>query len=312
MSAPYISICIPAYKRVDYLRRLLDSIVVQKFRDFEVVISDDSDDNSVKDLVNEYNSHFEIKYFHNEVAMGTPENWNCAIRKASGKWIKIMHDDDWFANDQALQVLNDATIYNPDYLFFFSSYYNVSGEVSQLVKLNRFHQYLLRKNPLNLFKYNMIGNPSCTLVSREVNILYDKRFKWVVDFEFYMRFLNRFKKAFYIDKPLIKVGIHDQQVTSYTFRKPEVEIPENHLMVENIGPQMLRNIFVYDYYWRLYRNLNVRQMTDVTAYHQNPIHPLLQQMIASQNKYPISWLRKGWISKPIMLYNYCKSWFKKL
>ena len=54
------------------------------------------------------------------------------------------------------------------------------------------------------------------------------------------------------------MGINEEQVTNYTFRKPEVEIPENHLMIEKMGVEILRNIFVYDYYWRLYRNLGIK------------------------------------------------------
>ena len=33
---PIISICIPAFKRIEYLRRLLDSIAIQTFTDYEV------------------------------------------------------------------------------------------------------------------------------------------------------------------------------------------------------------------------------------------------------------------------------------
>ena len=36
-----ISICIPAYKHPDFLKRLLDSISIQSFKNFEVIISDD-------------------------------------------------------------------------------------------------------------------------------------------------------------------------------------------------------------------------------------------------------------------------------
>ena len=45
-----------------------------------------------------------LRYFKNEQPLGTPENWNEAIRNANGAWIKIMHNDDWFATDNALQV----------------------------------------------------------------------------------------------------------------------------------------------------------------------------------------------------------------
>jgi glycosyltransferase involved in cell wall biosynthesis len=60
-----ISICIPAYKRVNYLRRLLDSIAIQTFRDFEVIITDDSDDLSVKELSYLYKDKFQLCYHKN-------------------------------------------------------------------------------------------------------------------------------------------------------------------------------------------------------------------------------------------------------
>ena len=48
---PFVSICIPAYKRISYLKRLLESIIIQTYKDYEVIITDDSDNDSVKDLL---------------------------------------------------------------------------------------------------------------------------------------------------------------------------------------------------------------------------------------------------------------------
>ena len=60
-----VSICIPAYKRTVFLRRLLQSIEMQTFKDFEVIVSDDSDDDSVFQLVNEFSKNINILYFKN-------------------------------------------------------------------------------------------------------------------------------------------------------------------------------------------------------------------------------------------------------
>ena len=38
----FISICIPAYKRSDFVKRLLNSIAIQTFKNFEVIVSDDT------------------------------------------------------------------------------------------------------------------------------------------------------------------------------------------------------------------------------------------------------------------------------
>ena len=77
--AIYLSICIPAYKRIDYLKRLLLSIERQSYKNFEVIVSDDSDDNSVYNLLQTFNKLVSIQYFKNTPSLGTPANWNSAI-----------------------------------------------------------------------------------------------------------------------------------------------------------------------------------------------------------------------------------------
>jgi len=99
---PFISICIPTYKRIQYLKRLLNSIAIQNFKDFEVIITDDSPSGDVNDLCDRYKNKIQINYYKNPAPLGTPENWNESIRHAKGEWIKLMHDDDWFANEDSL------------------------------------------------------------------------------------------------------------------------------------------------------------------------------------------------------------------
>src|SRR5687768_2623117 len=122
---PYISICIPAYKNCNYLERLLNSIDSQSFRDFEVVITDDSPDDELAQLVQDYQSLFPLQYFKNEQSAGSPANWNRAIAMATGEWIKIMHDDDWFVNATCLEQFAMATMQTKS-SFIFSGFVNVN------------------------------------------------------------------------------------------------------------------------------------------------------------------------------------------
>src|SRR3954454_16826256 len=100
---PLVSVCIPAYKRIEFLQRLLDSLVTQSFKAFEVVVTDDSNDQSVQQLLQQYEQKLFIDYYKNVKPLGTPENWNASVRRAKGQWIKLMHDDDWFNDEDALQ-----------------------------------------------------------------------------------------------------------------------------------------------------------------------------------------------------------------
>jgi glycosyltransferase involved in cell wall biosynthesis len=68
-----ISICIPAYKNTLFLGRLLDSIAIQTFKDYEVVVTDDSPDTTVQDFIDNYQPIKGVKYFRNSPALGTPK-----------------------------------------------------------------------------------------------------------------------------------------------------------------------------------------------------------------------------------------------
>jgi len=47
----FVSICVPAYQRPELLKRLLDSILVQEYTRYEVVVTDDSPGTTVSDLI---------------------------------------------------------------------------------------------------------------------------------------------------------------------------------------------------------------------------------------------------------------------
>jgi len=309
--SPLISVCIPAYKRIDYLQKLLHSISIQTFKDYEVIITDDSPDDSVEKFVKSFNEIQSVYYYRNEKVLGTPENWNESIRRAKGIWIKLMHDDDWFESENSLMEFYNFLRKKPECNFIFSAHHNVSGDqIVKTVYLKSIGRFLLSQSPLNLFKKIYIGNPSCTLIKRDLNIFYDNRFKWVVDFEYFIRCLKT-RGYGYINLPLINIGLNDEQVTKFSFRVPEIEIPENQLLIEKSGVGILRNINVYDYYWRYYRNLKVRSESDIKKYYSEPLHPLLKQMINFQKKIALNILKVGVISKLLMTINYFYSLLRK-
>jgi glycosyltransferase involved in cell wall biosynthesis len=311
---PFISICIPAYKRVEYLKRLLDSIIIQGYKNFEVVITDDTPGDEVKEFCALYKSMLPLQYYKNKKSLGTPENWNEAIRKASGQWIKIMHDDDWFSGSDGLREYADAIVAHPEDAFFFAAYTNIYEQENnrqETIHLSRRNETRLKQNPLVLFRKNFIGNPSCTLFKKDEKLIFDSGFKWVVDFEFYIRYLEaKGGKLVYIDKSLVNLSVNSSQVTKYTFGKGNVVIPENQVILDKMGPGILKNILVYDHFWRLYRNTGVRSPSEISEYgYSGTLHPVLLSMIRWQRFFPLKLLRIGVFSKALMILHYCTHFF---
>jgi GT2 family glycosyltransferase len=60
---PFISICIPTYNSGEKLVRLLKSIEQQTFTNFEIVISDDSNNHDIHNLINTTFKHLNIFYW---------------------------------------------------------------------------------------------------------------------------------------------------------------------------------------------------------------------------------------------------------
>jgi glycosyltransferase involved in cell wall biosynthesis len=305
MSTPKISICIPAYKRTLYLERLLESTAAQNYKDFEVIVTDDTPGDEVKDLCERYRNKLPLSYFKNPMQLGTPENWNESIRHAKGEWIKLMHDDDWFASPESLGSF--AAVANNDHPFIFSGYYAVSeNSRRKLHKLSEFKNAIIEE-PGVLFAKNVIGPPSVTLIHKNIPEKYDKRLKWRVDIEFYMRVLKRIKHYKYIDAPLINCGLHESQVTQSAINNPEVELPEAWLLLKDYGVMALRNIKVYDAWWRLLRNMNIRDKNQLLSYVNKKWPGEILRMLDDERKIPSSLLKTGVMSKLFMALSYFKN-----
>ena len=300
---PYISICIPAYKRVDYLRRLLVSISEQTFKDFEVIITDDSPDDSVIILLNELSLPFVCQYSKNTPPLGTPANWNRGMAIARGEWIKLMHDDDWFSGPDSMQRFADEAK-QAGAGFIFSAFNNVKDQQPpKPVFCSSFRLKIIRDNPVTLVAKNAIGPPSAVMHKKDV-YEYDTRMKWLVDMDFYMRFLST-HSFHYIPETLVNIGISSSQVTQTASLVPEVEIPEHMLLADKTGIYQLRNTIIYDAWWRLIRNLGVRSESAIrnAGYHKS-IPKAVKEIIHFQSQIPQGVLKIGVFSKILMLVCY--------
>ncbi|WP_312518535.1 glycosyltransferase family 2 protein [Anaerospora sp.] len=104
-----VSIVIPTYKRTDYLRRLLNSIRKQTFRDYEIIVVDDNSPNHLEydQLVLDYKESFpEFTFLRNDQNQGAPYSRNRGIRQAKYEYIALVDDDDeWLPAKLEKQVV---------------------------------------------------------------------------------------------------------------------------------------------------------------------------------------------------------------
>lgn len=223
---PKVSIVIPTYNSLDSLRRTLDSVLIQNFQDYEIIITDDSKNDKIKDFVEQFNFP-RIKYNKNKPSLGSPENWNEGIRRTSGEYIKIIHHDDWLADKDTLEKFVKLMDENPQCDFGYSKSVDVKIKTGK-IKKRKAQKYVseIQKDCFMLFLSNRIGAPSVTIFRNNKNIFFDKNLKWLVDIDFYINALSKNPKIAFIDENLIKIGVSDIQITQACLQDNVIEIAE--------------------------------------------------------------------------------------
>ena len=107
---PLVSICIPVYEMYGYgkkyLRELILTIEKQTYDNIEIIISDHSKDDIISLFCGLYKCKYNLIYFKNERGRGNSSiNMNECIKRATGDYIKMMHMDDIFCDDNCISTM---------------------------------------------------------------------------------------------------------------------------------------------------------------------------------------------------------------
>ena len=94
---PLLTIAIPAYNRVRFLHRCLESVLAEATEDIEVLVSDDSTSDAPGALAQELlaRSGARSAYARNVPSKGMAANWNECVRRSTGRYVLVLHDDDF-------------------------------------------------------------------------------------------------------------------------------------------------------------------------------------------------------------------------
>lgn len=295
MRLPRVSICIPTYCQVDFLRGTLRSIKTQDFNDYELIISDDSPDDTVEQLVVSFDFDERLRYHRNPVPLGSPENWNEAVRQARGDYIKILHHDDRLSHPGALTEFARMLDEHPDANFAFSASLveNTAKGKNRIHRPAKYQLASLSATPEELFFGNAIGAPSAAIYRNGLNIEYDQRMKWLVDIDFYIRVLQQNPRFVYSPEVLVvTTSGANHQITEICQNNAEVELLEYLLLCHKVGRKLQNNSgaqrvwFILFEKYQIYSKKNIERLGIKLSAHDNK---LLEYFFNSYHK---KWLSR--------------------
>lgn len=87
-----VSVILPTYNRGYIIDKCIQSVISQKYPNWELIISDDGSSDNTEEVCKGFNNE-RIKYFKNSKNLGLPANRNSAIDKSSGSLILFTEDD---------------------------------------------------------------------------------------------------------------------------------------------------------------------------------------------------------------------------
>ena len=114
------------YNNCEGLRRTIESVIHQNFRDFEFIVIDGGSTDGSKEVLQEYDQH--INYWVSEPDGGIYQAMNKGIAQAQGEYLNFMNSGDCFFSTETLEKVSQHKT-NADFIVGRDYHYN--AEIKQ-------------------------------------------------------------------------------------------------------------------------------------------------------------------------------------
>lgn len=185
-SNPTISIVVPIHnmERGDFfLWRLTQSLMIQTFKDFELVIVQEGK---------------------------MAENSNTGLQRARGDLIKILYLDDYLAHKNSLRMIVENFSSTDQWLATGCLHQSTEEDFYEDPHSPHYAEYTKDIHTGN----NRIGSPSVITLRNQGHMLFDERLSFLLDCDLYRRYHDTFGAPKIIDDLNVVIGIHPGQTSN--------------------------------------------------------------------------------------------------
>lgn len=205
---PKVSIIVPVYNAQETLRRCVDSILGQEYRDFELILADDGSTDSSPALCIEYaEKDSRVRVLH-KANSGVSDTRNKALDAVQGDYVQFLDSDDWIAPEATRLLVramedNDCDMVIADFYRVIGSKVSRKGDIDAEGVLSReeFGDYMIQ-NPSD-FYFGVVWNK---LYRRDIIEKYQLRMdvtlSWCEDFIFNMEYELHCKRIYPLQVPV--------------------------------------------------------------------------------------------------------------
>jgi glycosyltransferase involved in cell wall biosynthesis len=161
------SVVIPLYNKERFLSATLSSVELQTFKDFEVIIVDDSSTDNSYNIAKTFEKDKRFKVY-TKLNGGVSDTRNFGIEKAVGQYICFLDADDIWDSSYLQEVYRLIKKY-PDYDVFCLGYSSFNNVIEDAYAKYNLRKYIKTDDAvIDFFRYSVLGKGSIALTSAVV------------------------------------------------------------------------------------------------------------------------------------------------
>jgi len=196
---PAVSVIMPVYNGERFIKKAIDSVLIQQV-DFELIIIDDCSTDGTADVIEAtVGNRSDIIVLKNEYNMGAAKTRNRGISAARGEYIAFLDADDWWEKDKLARQLKLLKKTGLVLCSTARELMNSDGETTGTIV------HVKRRLTYHDLLYHNSSNCSSVVVKREVILefpmLYDDSHE---DYITWLKILRKYGASCAIDEPLLK------------------------------------------------------------------------------------------------------------
>lgn len=211
-----ISVVVTTYGRANRIEKCIESIVKQKYKNYEIIIVDDNgkETENQKNTEKKLKKYKEIlrekmKYIINEINLGANKSRNIGIQNSKNDYISFLDDDDEYTEER-LEEVNKILKQNE-----YDLIYTGALMIDEKKCREKYRYVVSEKENVELRKQilvsNFIGSNSFVVLKKKKVIeigYYDEVLKAAQDWDLWIRIIFNEGKVYGIDKPLVRYYIN--------------------------------------------------------------------------------------------------------
>ncbi len=230
-----ISVIIPVYNAEKFLKRCIDSILHQKFQDYEIILINDGSTDASRDICTAYAQAHDNISFIDKPNEGVSSARNCGIKQAKGEYIAFVDSDDYVSPDYLSNLINANQAYEVDLVQGGFRKVNAESHDIEIVKCVESEQVFFSKGLY--FKF-LRGFVISKLFKKEIiqkhNIHFDTRITLAEDLCFVLEYCRYVKGIVFIPTADYFYYINEGSA-SYRFHKPDARYAQWKLKAEQLS-----------------------------------------------------------------------------